>query len=176
MRKRKYVKVSVDMFENRKLKLIETNDSGLVYLEKDMPYTIGMLSIILNRDKEDIKTALQVLIDLKMIEMDENNYIKISSWSKYHEIKKSNNTKKQETNEDTKRKNKEINNIQVSKKENTNIYVPNKKKTITNKRTRRKKNDVILFQDEPVEKDIEIIEFHDVDVGSLGKTIETFTF
>ena len=106
MRQKKYVKISVDMFENRKLKLIENmpnrdmieiiwmkllveatklNNGGLIYLEEDIPYTMEMLSVVLGRSSEDIAIALKVLRDLKMIEMDENSVIKVLSWSNHQE-------------------------------------------------------------------------------------------
>ena len=109
MAKKRYVKISVDMFENRKLKLIENmsnrdlieiiwmrllveatklNDGGLIYLEEDMPYSMEMLSIVLNRSEEDVTLALKVLKDLKMIEVSKDNLIKIVSWSNHQESKR----------------------------------------------------------------------------------------
>lgn len=128
MTNKKYVKISVDMFENRKLKLIENmpnrdlieiiwmrllveatklNDGGLIYLEEDMPYSMEMLSIVLNRSEEDVTLALKVLKDLKMIEVSKDNLIKIVSWSNHQESKR----KKKE--DEVKVEKKEIENTNV---------------------------------------------------------------
>lgn len=178
MRKRKYVKISVDMFNNRKLKLIEnmperdiieiiwmkllleatkTNNAGLIYLEEDMSYTANMLSIILGRSEKDIELALKVLCDLKMIEIDKNNFIKICSWSEHNENKRNSNIEKA----------KEANNINVIKNKRDNRPKENLSKN--------KKIDVIKFKNEKEEK-IDIIEFHEETKSPPGKIIETFTF
>lgn len=102
-----WLKLYTGIFENEKLKLIEsmemrdvivcllmklyiqaakTNDRGLIYLNKNTPYTNEMLSIIFNRPVNAIETAFKVLSDFQMIEIDEDNFIRICNWEKYQNV------------------------------------------------------------------------------------------
>jgi predicted phage replisome organizer len=102
-----WLKLYTGIFENEKLKLIEsmemrdvivclliklyiqaakTNDRGLIYLNKNTPYTNEMLSIILNRSVNAIEAAFKVLSDFQMIEIDEDNFIRICNWDKYQNV------------------------------------------------------------------------------------------
>lgn len=102
-----WLKLYTGIFENEKLKLIEsmemrdviiclliklyiqaakTNDKGLIYLNKNTPYTNEMLSIIFNRPVNAIEAAFKVLSDFQMIEIDEDNFIRICNWEKYQNV------------------------------------------------------------------------------------------
>lgn len=197
MRKKKYVKISVDMFENRKLKLIENmpnrdmieiiwmrllleatkiNNGGLIYLEEDIPYTIEMLSVVLNRSSEDIAVALKVLRDLKMIEIDENNIIKILSWSDHQEPRRKKKVEKE--GEDKKIEEKTVSNDKVDIKASEDITnVTDNITPIKQKRKKRKKKEVeeydFCFND--AEEDVEDV-FSYGDYQAPGKLIKSFKF
>ena len=57
-----------------------TNDCGLIYFREGMPYTEEMLSTIFNRPLSSIRLALKSLINVGLIEIYNNGYIKIISW------------------------------------------------------------------------------------------------
>ncbi|MDR3594355.1 phage replisome organizer N-terminal domain-containing protein [Clostridium sp.] len=64
----------------------KTNDKGLIYFNKNTPYTNEMLSIIFDRPLNTIEAAFKVLSDFQMIEIDENNFIRICNWDKYQNV------------------------------------------------------------------------------------------
>ena len=96
MRERKYVKFRVDMYDDTKFKVIDmkperdlihyvwnrivlmagkVNLEGDLYFSKTIPYTIETLAIEFNRDMAQIKLALDLLIELEMIELSEDKII-----------------------------------------------------------------------------------------------------
>ena len=102
----KWIKITTDIFNNRKIKQIEAlpdgdsiivvwvkliclagtiNDSGYVYFTKEIPYTDQMLSTQFNRPLHTIQLALQTFQQFKMIEI-VDNILKISNWEKYQNI------------------------------------------------------------------------------------------
>jgi predicted phage replisome organizer len=64
----------------------KTNDNGLVYLKKGVPYTKAMLSVLFNRPIDIIEKVLDILESFKMIEIYEDNIIKICNWEKHQNI------------------------------------------------------------------------------------------
>jgi predicted phage replisome organizer len=108
MRERKYVKLRVDMYEDTKFKIIDmkperdiiyyiwsrivmlagkVNLEGELYLSKSIPYTIETLAIDFNRDIAHIKLALDLFIELEMIELTETNVYKVKNFAKHQNIK-----------------------------------------------------------------------------------------
>lgn len=108
MRERKYVKFRTDMYADTKFKIIDTkperdlihyvwmglvilagkvNLEGVLYLSKNIPYTVETLAIEFNRDIELVKLALDVLIELEMVEITEHNIYKVKNFSKHQNIK-----------------------------------------------------------------------------------------
>ena len=98
-----WIKVSTDLFENRKIKQIErmpdgwavtliwvkllclagtVNDGGRIYLTKDIPYTEETLSAELGMPVETVKTALDIFCRFGMIAA-VDSIICISNWEKY---------------------------------------------------------------------------------------------
>ncbi|BCZ47048.1 hypothetical protein psyc5s11_31150 [Clostridium gelidum] len=151
MRERKYVKFRVDMYDGTKFKIIDmkperdlvhyiwtrfvtlagkVNLEGDLYLSKNIPYTIETLAIEFNRDTDQIKLALDVLIELEMIEITENNIYRVKNFAKHQNIKI-----KEKIN--SKDKEDKINNKKVQVKENlkNEIYY-NKDKEFENKISR----------------------------------------
>ncbi|MZK49902.1 phage replisome organizer N-terminal domain-containing protein [Clostridium beijerinckii] len=108
MRERKYVKFRVDMYEDTKFKIIDrmsnrdlihyvwnrvvvlagkVNQEGELYMSRNIPYTVETLSIEFNRDISEVKSALDVLMNLEMIEIVDNNIYKVKNFVKHQNIK-----------------------------------------------------------------------------------------
>jgi len=103
----KWIKLSVNMFDDEKIKLIKTmpegnkiiviwvqllclagktNDSGLVYMGQNLSYTDEMLATILDIQVNIIRIAIQALEQLGMIEVKEDGKIDIVNWNKHQNI------------------------------------------------------------------------------------------
>ena len=108
MRERRYVKCRTDMFSDIKSKIIDmkperdlihyvwmafvllagkVNLEGDLYMSKNIPYTIETLSIEFNRGEDQVKLALNVLMELEMIELTENNVYTVKNFAKHQNIK-----------------------------------------------------------------------------------------
>ncbi|MDS0527040.1 phage replisome organizer N-terminal domain-containing protein [Clostridium sp. SHJSY1] len=108
MKERKYVKLRVDMYEDTKFKMIDmkperdlihyvwsriitlagkVNLEGELYLSKNMPYTEETLAIEFNRDAFQVKSALNILIELEMLELSEEKVYKVKNFAKHQNIK-----------------------------------------------------------------------------------------
>ena len=102
----KWIKIAVNIFDNRKIKQIEklpegdriiaiwlkilclagtVNDSGMIYLTRDIPYTEQTLATEFNRPLEIIQVALGVFQRFGMIDI-VNDFICVSNWEKYQNI------------------------------------------------------------------------------------------
>lgn len=99
----KWIKIAVDMFDNRKIKQIgsmpegdslllmwvqllclagNVNNGGFIYLTKEIPYTDEMLATQFNKPISTVRLALKTFEQFGMIEII-NNMIFLSSWEKY---------------------------------------------------------------------------------------------
>ena len=99
----KWLKLYTNIFENRKIKQIETlpkgdtiiviwfkllilasnvNDNGLIYFTKGLPYTDKMLATQFNKPLNAVKTALNIFEEYGMIGY-ENNILYIPGWGEY---------------------------------------------------------------------------------------------
>lgn len=108
MKERKYVKLRVDMYEDTKFKIIDmkperdviyyiwsrilllagkVNLEGELYLSKSIPYTMETFSIEFNRDISQIKLALDIFIELEMLELIEYDVYKVRNFAKHQNIK-----------------------------------------------------------------------------------------
>lgn len=104
----KWIKIAINMFDNRKIRQIETmpdgdsllliwvkllclagnvNDGGYIYLTKEIPYTDEMLATQFNKPITTIRLALKTFEQFGMIEII-NNMIFLSSWEKYQNTDK----------------------------------------------------------------------------------------
>lgn len=104
MKEKKNVKINVNMFDDTKLKIIDTkperdlihyiwfrmvalagkvNREGELYLSKNIPFTPETLAIEFNRGTYQINTALDVLIELEMIEIVDGNVYKVKNFTKH---------------------------------------------------------------------------------------------
>jgi len=108
MRERKNVKFRVDMYEDTKFKIIDmkperdlihyawtrivvlagkVNLEGDLYMSKNIPYTVETLAIEFNREANKIKLALDVFMELEMIELTENNVYRVKNFAKHQNLK-----------------------------------------------------------------------------------------
>lgn len=102
-----WIKLVVNMFDDEKIKIIETmpqrdmitvmwlkllcqagkvNSEGNIYLTREIPYTESMLAAIFNRSIEELKFSMKVLADLGMIKVREDNIIEITNWNKHQNV------------------------------------------------------------------------------------------
>ncbi len=105
----KWIKLSVNMFDDEKIKLIKTmpegdkiiviwvqllcmagktNDGGLVYMGQNMMFTDEMLATIFDEQVNIVRIALQTLEQFGMIEISDNGLIGITNWEKHQSTDK----------------------------------------------------------------------------------------
>ena len=102
----KWIKIVTNIFDNRKIKQIETlpdgdtiiiiwfkllcltgqiNDKGYVYLTQEVPYTEEMLSTEFNRPLKTIQLAMRTFQNFGMVEIIDDIY-HISNWENYQNV------------------------------------------------------------------------------------------
>lgn len=102
----KWIKLAVDLFDNRKIRQIEkmpdgdsiiviwvkllcvagkVNDGGQIYFTQEIPYTEEMLATEFNRPLNTVRMALKIFQSFGMIEVTDDIY-KISSWAEWQNI------------------------------------------------------------------------------------------
>jgi predicted phage replisome organizer len=102
----KWVKLTTDMFDNRKIKHLRKlpegnnivliwvmlltmagrcNSGGMIFLTENIPYTPKMLADELDFEENTVALALQVLEQLDMIVTD-NGFFTIAGWEEYQNI------------------------------------------------------------------------------------------
>lgn len=103
----KWIKLSTQMFEDEKIKLIEhmpdadtiliiwvkllsqagkANANGYIYLSENIPYTDEMLATIFGRPLSTVRMALEVFRQFGMIDIDDNHFISIENWEKHQNV------------------------------------------------------------------------------------------
>ena len=101
----KWIKITTNIFDDEKIKLIEmlperdsliviwfklltlagkTNDNGFIYITKKMPITDEMLSTIFNRPLNTVRLALETFQTFEMIEIED--HINITNWEKHQNV------------------------------------------------------------------------------------------
>ena len=99
----KWIKIVTDIFDNRKIRQIEampegdsilviwfkliclagkTNDMGMIYFTRDIPYTDEMLATQFNRPLPTVRLALKTFQAFGMVEI-VDNFLQLPSWEKY---------------------------------------------------------------------------------------------
>ena len=102
----KWIRLNIDMFDNRKIKYIRTmpegnnivliwvmlltmagrcNDSGKIYLTESIPYTIPMLAGELGFEQATVELALTILKRLNMV-CEEDGCLTIEGWEEHQSI------------------------------------------------------------------------------------------
>lgn len=102
-----WIKLSTSMFEDEKIKLIrkmpegnnmlvvwvyllvlagKCNSGGYIFLTEDIPYTDEMLATVVDMPVSIVRLALKTFEQLNMIELDDDNRIFVSNWSKHQNV------------------------------------------------------------------------------------------
>lgn len=102
-----WIKLNVDMFDNRKIKYIRTlpegnnicliwimlltmagkcNAGGMIHLTETIPYTADMLAAEFDYDVSVIHLAFEVLNSLGMISLNDSQKLEITNWDKYQNV------------------------------------------------------------------------------------------
>ncbi|MGX7105603.1 phage replisome organizer N-terminal domain-containing protein [Globicatella sanguinis] len=102
-----WIKLSVNMFDDEKIKLIRTmpegnnivlfwiqllclagkiNDGGMVYFGQNLAYSDEMLSTILGTPLNIVRSGLKTLDQFGMIEISDDGLIDITNWEKHQNI------------------------------------------------------------------------------------------
>lgn len=102
----KWIKLQVDIFDNRKIKQIrklpegtdiclmwfqlmclagQINNYGQVYITQDIPYTVETLATEFDMPLQTVKLGLKVFEQFGMIEVIDN-ILKLSSWERYQSL------------------------------------------------------------------------------------------
>lgn len=134
----KWIKITTNMFDDEKIKLIDamperdtihyiwvrllvqagkTNANGYIFLNENIPYTDEMLSTIFNRPLNSVRLALKILNEFGMIEVAENNLIKITNWEKHQNVEGMEKVREQNRIRKQKQRGKEKKLLQDSKEE-----------------------------------------------------------
>jgi predicted phage replisome organizer len=113
----KWIKISVDMFDDEKVKIIEKmpeadtlliiwikllslagrkNSSGYIFLTENIPYTDEMLSTVMGRELGLVRMALDAFERFGMIKRTEEDFLLISNWDKHQSVDKMENIKIQQ--------------------------------------------------------------------------------
>ena len=103
----KWVKITTDMFDNRKIKYLRRlpdgnnialiwvmlltlagrcNSSGMIFLTETVPYSSKMLADELGFKESTIRSALQALEQLSMISIDKEGFITVTGWDEHQNI------------------------------------------------------------------------------------------
>lgn len=104
----KWIKLSVDIFQNRKIRQIrklpegsdlclmwlqllclagQINDHGQVYITEDIPYTEDTLATEFDLPIQTVRLGLKVFQQFNMIEVTDN-FLHLSSWERYQSVEK----------------------------------------------------------------------------------------
>ena len=103
----KWIKITTDIFDDEKIKIIDTmpardeilviwfkllslagrtNQGGALRMNSKMPYTNEMLAAVFNRNLNMVKLSLNIFQNYGMIEVEENETISIVNWDKHQNI------------------------------------------------------------------------------------------
>lgn len=102
----KWIKVSTDIWNNKKIKQIEAlkngdtyiviwlklltlagtiNDNGYIYVTPNIPFTDKGLAVELNKPLKIVKEAIELFEDYEMIDI-EDGYIVLTGWEKHQNV------------------------------------------------------------------------------------------
>ena len=103
----KWIKLSVDLFHNRKIRQLERmkdgdtlvllwikllilagrlNDGGQIYITPDVPYDTESLAVELERPKETVQRAMEQFCRFRMVEADEDGFLTVCGWEKHQNV------------------------------------------------------------------------------------------
>lgn len=177
----KWIKISLDIFYDEKMKLIEampendtinyiwirlliqagrTNAGGLIFLSEGKPYTEEMLATIFNRPINSIRLGVGTLRNLGMIDIDKDNIIRIVNWEKYQNVEGMERVREQTRKRVAKCRAKKKNDVMES-----NVTVTKEKEEEDN----RYINISIKNENEDIDKkSIELVSYYEKLLGRVG--------
>lgn len=103
----KWIKITTDMFDNRKIKHLRRlpdgnsivliwvmlltlagrcNSGGMIFLTENIPYTPKMLADELDFEESTVQLALNVLEQLGMIQTNSNGFLAVTGWTEHQNI------------------------------------------------------------------------------------------
>ena len=112
----KWIKITTDMFDDEKIKVIENmpdgdsvlviwlrllilagrcNNNGIISFTKDMPYTEKMLSQIFRMSEHTIKYAIETVTRYNMVTINNDGFLEIINWDKHQNTTRMNIIKEQ---------------------------------------------------------------------------------
>lgn len=102
-----WIKLKTTMFDDEKIRLIQavpesdailviwirllvlagkTNDDGLIYIQRNMPYSEEMLATLFGKNVNTVRLALTTLASFNMIDLSNDGLIAISNWEKHQNV------------------------------------------------------------------------------------------
>jgi len=102
-----WIKLKTTMFDDEKIRLIQavpeadailviwirllvlagkTNDDGLIYIQRNMPYTEEMLATLFGKNVNIVRLALTTLANFQMIDITQDGLITITNWEKHQNV------------------------------------------------------------------------------------------
>lgn len=102
-----WIKLSTTMFDDEKIQLIQampeadaviviwvrllalagkTNDDGLIYIQRNMPYTDEMLATLFGKNVNTVRLALNTLSSFNMIDISNEGFMAITNWEKHQNV------------------------------------------------------------------------------------------
>ena len=170
----KWIKITVDVFDDEKIKLIDClpdrdctlviwfkllaltgkkNEGGLLFMSPKMPYTDEMLSTLFNRPLNNIRLALNTFIDFGMIEINDDKKISVVNWEKHQNIDGMDKIKEQNKARQKKfRENQKLKQLSVSDNSNVTVALSNgtdKSKIRIDKNNNKKKSNNVAAASSP---------------------------
>lgn len=188
MRDLTWIKLVIGIFDDEKIKFIDTlemrnlficiwikllvqagktNMDGKICMEHNTAYSMTMLSVIFNRTEQEIKAALELFKELRMIKIDKKGIITIINWEKHQNIEGMAKVREQTRNRVKKyreKKKKEIffeseSNVTVTKESNVNQKYLYDNVTVQNREEeeKEKREDKILEKNRTEENRFSLI-------------------
>ncbi|MDT1997250.1 phage replisome organizer N-terminal domain-containing protein [Carnobacterium divergens] len=102
-----WIKLKTTMFDDEKIRLIQavpesdailviwirllvlagkTNDDGLIYIQRNMPYSEEMLATLFGKNVNTVRLALTTLANFNMIDLTANGLISVTNWEKHQNV------------------------------------------------------------------------------------------
>lgn len=102
-----WIKLKTTMFDDEKIRLIQavpesdailviwirllvlagkTNDDGLIYIQRNMPYSEEMLATLFGKPVNTVRLALTTLCKFNMIDLNGDGLIYVTNWEKHQNI------------------------------------------------------------------------------------------
>lgn len=174
----KWIKITTDIFDDEKIKLIDayperdlilvvwfkllvlagkTNDNGYIYISNKIQMSDEMIATLFNRPLNSVRLALKILSEFEMIEL--NDHLCIVNWNKHQNVDGLEKIKKQNAERQKKfRENKKIEKLLENKVKNNSDVISN----VTNNVTVTESNAL------DIEIDIDKESYHDHDFNNIN--------